>query len=143
MTEGDRTKSIFGVDGVLTVVVEKSGVENVKEREVLEVAVVEMESRCADSINRKAAADTVSSLSSERPLRVVLNAVSDGLSVPREVLGSEILAEEGRIVRQTQRKFELINGMRCAVINSVRVKRRAKSKIRNVTWAVIRIGDSD
>ena len=96
MTEGDQTKSIFGVDGVLTVVVEESGVENVKERDVLEVAVAEMESRCVNSINRKSVADIVPSLSSERPLRVALNAVSDGLSVPREVLGSEILAEEGR-----------------------------------------------
>ena len=96
MTEADRTISIFGVDGVLTVVLEEFGVENVNVREVLEVAVVEMESRCADSIKRKAAADIVSSLSSERPLRVVLNAVSSGLSVLREVLGSEILAEEGR-----------------------------------------------
>ena len=96
MTEGDRTVSIFGVDGVLTVVVEESGVENVKEHEVLEVAVAEMESRCADRINRKAAADIVSRLSSERPLRIALNAVSDDLSILREVVGSEILAEEGR-----------------------------------------------
>ena len=42
LTEGDRTVSIFGVDCVLTVVVEESGVENVKEHEVLEVAVAEM-----------------------------------------------------------------------------------------------------
>ena len=96
LTAGDRTISIFGVDGVLTVALEESGVENVNVREVLEVAVAEMESRCADSIKRKAAADIVSNLSSERPLRVALNTVSDGLSVPREVLDSEILAEEGR-----------------------------------------------
>ena len=96
LVAGDRTISIFGVDGVRTVALEESGVENVNVREVLEVAVAEMESRCADSIKRKAAADIVSNLSSERPLRVALNAVSDGLSVPREVLVSEILAEEGR-----------------------------------------------
>ena len=69
--------------------------ENIKEREVLEVTVAEMESRCADSINHKAVANIVFSLSSERPLRVALNTVSDHLSVTRKVLDSEILAEEG------------------------------------------------
>ena len=38
-----------------------------------------------------------------------------------------------------KKKLELINGARCSLINGVRVKRRAKSKIRNVTWVVIRI----
>ena len=69
--------------------------ENVKERKVLENVVAEMESRCADSINRKAVADIVSSLLSDRPLRVALNTVYDDISVTREALDSEILAEEG------------------------------------------------
>ena len=36
-----------------------------------------------------------------------------------------------------------MNGGWCLIINGVRVKRRAKSKIRNVAWAVVRISDSD
>ena len=68
--------------------------EKVKEREVVEVAEAEMESRCVNSINGKSVANIVSSLSSERPMRTALNIVSNNTLVTTEVLGSEILAEE-------------------------------------------------
>ena len=74
--------------------VDKSGVGKVKEREIVKVAEAEIESRYADSIDRKLVADIVSSLSSERTLKVALNVVSDDLSVTTEVLGSKILVEE-------------------------------------------------
>ena len=40
-------------------------------------------------------------------------------------------------MRQVQRKFKLMNGIRCARMNGIRVERRAKSKIRNIAWAVV------
>ena len=44
-------------------------------------------------------------------------------------------------MRQAHRKIKSMNGIRCTRINGVRVKIRAKSKLINVTQAVIRIRD--
>ena len=61
---------------------------------VVEVAEEKIESRCVKSISLNAIADILFSWSSERPIRVALNTVSDDLLVTTEALSNEILTKE-------------------------------------------------
>ena len=75
--EGERTRSIFGVEMDSTIVVEEFGVANFKERDMVEEVEVERESRRVEIISRTSVADIWFSRVSDIPLRVISNVGTD------------------------------------------------------------------